>query len=151
MTTVFFQIIVAVTVASLVMGLWNLLRMFMDQGEQRKINTRLKRTIEDQVQSDLTKSLRRRTGLDEVQGMLGRFEIIHNVNKTLLQSAPNVTLKKFLWIVAASAVGLMLMVFLIFTGIDTKLCNQAQPVELGKASDSPHSSLFFASLAQNYR
>ncbi|MDB5327447.1 MAG: Bacterial type secretion system protein domain protein [Phycisphaerales bacterium] len=121
MTTIFFQIIVAVTVASLVMGLWNLLRMFMDQGEQRKINGRLKRTIEDQVQSDLTKSLRRRTGLDEVQGLLGRFEIVHNVNKTLLQSAPNVTLKKFLWIVASSAVGLMLMVFLITMGVFVSL------------------------------
>ena len=117
MTSVYFQIIVALTVASLVMGLWNLLRMLVGQGEQRKINTRLKRTIEDQVQSDLTKSLRRRTGLDDVQGVLGRFEIVHNVNKTLLQSAPNVTLKKFLWIVVASGVGLMLMVFLVTMGV----------------------------------
>ena len=117
MTSVYFQIIVALTVASLAMGLWNLFRMFVGQGEQRRINTRLKRTIEDQVQSDLTKSLRRRTGLDDVQGVLGRFEVIHNVNKTLLQSAPNVTLKKFLWIVVASGVGLMLMVFLVTMGV----------------------------------
>lgn len=113
MQEIIFQALVALTVAGLVTGLWHLLRSLLNLGDQRRLHGRLQRSIEDQVQSDLAKSLRRRTGLDEVQGWIGQFEIIHNVNKTLLQSTPNVTLKKFLWIVVASSIGLMLFVFMI--------------------------------------
>ncbi|MGC4033828.1 MAG: type II secretion system F family protein [Tepidisphaeraceae bacterium] len=118
---ILFQIIISVSVASLVVFFWNMFRAMSDNAEQRKLKNRLARTIEDQVQSDLAKSIRRRTGLDEVKGVLGRFEIMHNVNKTLLQSAPNLTLKKFLWIVTASAVGCLLMVFLVTMGVVVSL------------------------------
>lgn len=118
---ILFQIIVSVSVASLVVFFWNTFRAMNDNAEQRKLKNRLTRTIEDQVQSDLAKSIRRRTGLDEVKGILGRFEIMHNVNKTLLQSAPNLTLNRFLGYVAASAVGCMLMVFLVTMGVVVSL------------------------------
>jgi len=89
--------------------------------EERKIKNRLSGGIESQVQADLANTIRRRTGLDDVQGLLGQYEIFHAINRTLLQSAPKLTLQKFLYIVAGSAVGAMFLVFLITTGIIVSL------------------------------
>ena len=121
MSAILFQAFVAVAFASFVAFGWNVLQMLLEQAEQRKLKGRLSKSIEHQVSSEIGKSIHRRTGLDEVQGVLGRFELFHNVNKTLLQSSPNLTLKKFLWIVAASGVGLMLLVFLITLGVVVSL------------------------------
>jgi len=89
--------------------------------EERKIKNRLSGGIESQVQADLANTIRRRTGLDDVQGVLGQYEIFHAINRTLLQSAPKLTLQKFLYIVVGSAVGAMFLVFLITTGIIVSL------------------------------
>ena len=115
-----FQLLIGASVALAAYGLWGLTRGLVDN-EQRKLKDRLSKSIEHQVQSQLAQSIQRRTGLDEVQGLLGRFEIIHTINKTLLQSAPNLTLKQFLYIMLGSSVGLMLLVFLITTGVVVSL------------------------------
>jgi tight adherence protein B len=120
MNNVLFQLLVSVAAGALVMFAWNVITTLM-RGEQRKLKTRLSKSIEHEVSSELSKSIRRRTGLDEVQGLLGKFELIHTVNKTLLQSAPNVTLKKFLWIVFAAGMSSMLLVFLITLGVVVSL------------------------------
>jgi tight adherence protein B len=104
--------------SSVTMGVWSIWRLMpgLLKNEERKIKTRLSQGVESQVQSELARSIRRRTGLDDVQGVLGRFEVMHHINRTLLQSAPKLTLRKFLYIVAASGVGAMFIVFLITTG-----------------------------------
>ncbi len=104
--------------SSVTMGVWSLWRLLpgLLKNEERKIKSRLSSGIESQVQSDLARSIRRRTGLDDVQGVLGQFEVMHHINRTLLQSAPKLTLKKFLYIVLAAGVGAMFIVFLITTG-----------------------------------
>lgn len=104
--------------SSVTMGVWSLWRLLpgLIKNEERKIKSRLSSGIESQVQSDLARSIRRRTGLDDVQGVLGQFEVMHHINRTLLQSAPKLTLKKFLYIVLAAGVGAMFIVFLITTG-----------------------------------
>lgn len=121
MLAITFQAIVALSVGAIVMFAWNMFRAVGERGDSRRLKGRLNSSIEHQVQSDLAKSIRRRTGLDEVKGLLGKFEIFHNVNKTLLQSAPTLTLQKFLWIVVASSVGLMCLVFLITMGLFVSL------------------------------
>ncbi|HEX8324303.1 MAG TPA: type II secretion system F family protein [Tepidisphaeraceae bacterium] len=121
MLAIVYQALIALSVAGVVAFVWNMFHDAMHRGEQRRLKGRLSKSIEHEVQSELGKSIRRRTGLDEVQGLLGRFEVFHNVNKTLLQSAPNLTLKKFLYIVLGSATGGMLLVFLITMGIFVSL------------------------------
>ena len=111
-----FQLLVAFSTAGFLVALWQCAAALI-RGDQRKLKVRLSKSIEHQVSSELAKSIRRRTGLDEVQGLLGRFELFHTVNKTLLQSAPTLTLKKFLWIVLASGVGTSMLVFLITMGL----------------------------------
>lgn len=120
MATLAFPILVASSVILGVVGLWQTLRGVF-RLDNARLKDRLTKSIEHEVQSSLAKSIRRRTGLDEVQGILGQFEIFHEVNKTLLQSAPNLTLQKFLWIVLASGVGTMFVVFLITTGFVVSL------------------------------
>jgi tight adherence protein B len=115
MTLIALPILVGSTVMLGIIGLWNTL-VALFNSERSRMRDRLAKSVEHQVQSELAKSIRRRTGLDEVQGLLGKFELFHEVNKTLLQSAPGLTLKKFMYIVLASAVGLMLVVFLVTTG-----------------------------------
>lgn len=107
------------TASSVTLGTYAIWRAIpgLTRREERKIKSRLSGGIESQVQSELAKSIRRRTGLDDVQGALGQIEIMHQINRTLLQSAPNMTLQKFLYIVAASAFGAMFVVFLITTGV----------------------------------
>lgn len=121
MHDIFFQVLVSVSVAAVAMFAWNMYRAAAERGESRRLKGRLTGSIEHQVTSELSKSIRRRTGLDEVKGVLGRFELFHNINKTLLQSAPTLTLKRFLWYVVAAGVGLMMMVFLITGGLFVSL------------------------------
>ena len=116
-----FQLILAGSVAAVVMAVWNAFGSVVEHRSHRKLKGRLAASIEHQVSSEISKSIRRRTGLDEVQGLLGRFSVVHTINKTLLQSAPHVTLKKFLYIVAASSIGLMLVVFLVTMGVIVSL------------------------------
>jgi tight adherence protein B len=115
------------TASSVTLGTWAIWHAIpgLLGREERKIKSRLGGGIESQVQSDLAKSIRRRTGLDDVQGALGQFEIMHQINRTLLQSAPNMTLQKFLYIVAASGFGAMFVVFLITTGVIVSLVGAA--------------------------
>jgi tight adherence protein B len=115
-----FQLLVGVSVTMLIVGTWGIVRSFLDP-ESRKVRERLNSSLEHQVQTQVNRSIRRRTGLDEVKGLLGQFEVFHEINKTLLQSAPNLTLKKFLYIVAAASFGMMAFVFLITTGIVVSL------------------------------
>jgi tight adherence protein B len=115
MTALAFPILIASTVVLGLLGLWRGLSAAFN-GDGRKIKSRLTKSLESQVQSEIAKSIRRRTGLDEVQGLLGEFEIFHTVNRTLLQSAPHLTLKKFLYIVLASGVSTMFVIFLVTTG-----------------------------------
>jgi tight adherence protein B len=120
MIAIAFPIVVASSVVLGVLGLW---RAFsgVATGDARRLKHRLQRNMESHVDVDVGKSIRRRTGLDEVQGLLGEYEIFHHINRTLLQSAPNVTLKKFLWTVAGSGVGGMFLVFLITGGFIVSL------------------------------
>jgi tight adherence protein B len=120
MTEIALPILVAASVILGLLGVWRVIVALMNQDE-RKLKGRLTRSLESQVQSDIGKTIRRRTGLDEVQGLLGEFEIFHSINRTLLQSAPHMTLSKFLWIVLASGVGAMLVIFLVTTGIIVSL------------------------------
>jgi len=115
-----FQLLVGVSVTMLIVGTWGIVRSFLDP-ESRKVRERLNSSLEHQVQTQVNRSIRRRTGLDEVKGLLGQFEVFHEINKTLLQSAPNLTLKKFLYIVAAASFGMMAFVFLITTGVVVSL------------------------------
>ncbi len=107
-----------ITASSVTMGVWAISQIIpgMFKGEGRKIKTRLGGGVESQVQSELAQSIRRRTGLDDVQGLLGQYELFHTINRMLLQSAPKVTLQKFLYIVLASGLGAMFVIFLITTG-----------------------------------
>ncbi len=120
MTDLAFPII---TASSVTMGVYAIAKFLpgLLGTEERKIKNRLSGGIESQVQADLANTIRRRTGLDDVQGLLGQYEIFHAINRTLLQSAPKLTLQKFLYIVAGSAVGAMFLVFLITTGIIVSL------------------------------
>lgn len=113
-------IFTALSVTMFVFGTYKLV-MSVIHSEGRKLKDRLASSIESQVQNDLSKSIRRRTGLDDVQGLLGDFEVFHHINRTLLQSAPSLTLQKFLYIVAASAFGAMFIVFLLTTGFVVSL------------------------------
>jgi len=115
-----FQLLVGLSVTLLLVGVWGLVRSFFDP-DARKVRERLNGTLENQVQAQVNRSIRRRNGLDEVKGVLGQFEIFHEINKTILQSAPKLTLKKFLWIVVASSLGAMALVFLITTGLIVSL------------------------------
>jgi len=121
MTDLIFPTIAAGSVAMGAYGISAIARGFMGNGAERRLKDRLQSTVESEVQSDIAKSIRRRTGLDEVQGVLAQYEIFHEINKTLLQSAPNVTLKRFLWIVAGSAFGAFMLVFLVTTGFVVSL------------------------------
>lgn len=111
------------TASSVTVGVWGLWRLIpgLLRSDERKIKSRLTQGVESRIQTELSRSIRRRTGLDEVQGILGRFEVMHQINRTLLQSAPNLTLQKFLYIVAASALSSMFLVFLITTGFVVSL------------------------------
>jgi tight adherence protein B len=120
MMSVALPVLVASSVGLAVFGSFRIAQQ-LNNKEGRRLKERLGGGVENQVQSDLAKSIRRRTGLDDVQGLLGEFEVFHQINKTLLQSVPNMTLKKFLWIVAGSAFGSMLLVFLITTGFVVSL------------------------------
>ena len=120
MMSVALPVLVASSVGLAVFGSFRIAQQ-LNNKEGRRLKERLGSGVENQVQSDLAKSIRRRTGLDDVQGLLGEFEVFHQINKTLLQSVPNMTLKKFLWIVAGSAFGSMLLVFLITTGFVVSL------------------------------
>ncbi len=116
MEELIFPIISAMAVAISVYAVSKLAFEKVGAGSDRKLKNRLQATVESQVQSELSKNIRRRTGLDEVQGLLGKYEVFHEINKTLLQSAPNMTLKKFLYIVLACGMSLMMVVFLLTTG-----------------------------------
>ncbi len=120
MVALAFPILVASTVILGLIGMWNTLRGFFNLDNAR-LKDRLAKSLEHDVQSSLAKSIRRRTGLDDVHGLLGRFELFHEVNRILLQSVPNLTLQKFLWVVVASGVGTMFIVFLITTGLVVSL------------------------------
>ncbi len=111
------------TASSVTMGVYAIAKLVpgLLGNEERKIKSRLAGGVESQVQAELAKTIRRRTGLDDVQGVLGEFEIFHQINRTLLQSAPKLTLQKFLYIVAGSAVGAMFLVFLITAGLIVSL------------------------------
>ena len=120
MSELTFQLLVGLSVALTIIGVWGILRSLFNP-DQRKMRDRLSGSLEHQVQTQVNKSIRRRTGLDEVKGILGQFEVFHEINKTLLQSSPNLTLQRFLWTVAGCAFGLMALVFLITTGIVVSL------------------------------
>lgn len=121
MTELLLPIFAASAVAFGVFGVGTLVLSATGNSAGRRLKTRLTSSIESQVQSELAKSIRRRTGLDEVQGLLGEYQIFHEINKTLLQSAPNITLQKFLYIVGASAFGSFCVVFLVTTGFIVSL------------------------------
>jgi tight adherence protein B len=120
MTAIAFPILVASTVLFGILGLWRSIATLAAR-DGRKLKMRLQRGAENPVEGDIAKSIRRRTGLDEVQGLLGEYELFHNINRTLLQSAPHITLKKFLWIIVASGIGGMFIVFLITGGFIVSL------------------------------
>ena len=120
MTAIAFPFLVASSVLIGVLGLWRAIAK-VASGDNRRLKERLKIGSEAQVDTDIAKSIRRRTGLDEVHGLLGQYEIFHNINLTLLKSAPNVTLKKFLWQVVGAGIGAMFLVFLITGGFIVSL------------------------------
>ncbi|HEX8342338.1 MAG TPA: type II secretion system F family protein [Tepidisphaeraceae bacterium] len=119
-----FPIVVATSVLLGILGMWRVLAG-MASGDGRRLKERLARSTETAAQTEIAKSIRRRTGLDEVHGLLGNYELFHNINRTLLQSAPNVTLKKFLWIVVGTGVGAMFFVFLVTGGLIVSLVASA--------------------------
>lgn len=120
MSELTFQLLVCLSVTMFIVGVWGILRAMFNP-DARKMRDRLSTSLEHQVQTQVAKSIRRRTGLDEVKGVLGQFEVFHEINKTLLQSNPNLTLKKFLWTVVGFSCGLAALVFLITTGIVVSL------------------------------
>jgi tight adherence protein B len=112
------------TASSVGMGVWAIFRIApgVMRRDERKIKSRLSGGGSEGVaHGDVAKTIRRRTGLDDVQGLLGEFEVFHHVNRMLLQSAPKVTLQKFLTYVACAGAAGMFLVFLITTAVIVSL------------------------------
>ena len=112
MAVIAFPILVASSVIVGFLGLWRGIAA-LAAGDGRRLKERLRRSVGSEAQVAIAKSIRRRTGLDEVKGVLGKYELFHNINRTLLQSAPHLTLNKFLTHVLAAGFGTLFVVFLI--------------------------------------
>lgn len=116
MESILFQIVVMTAVMLAVYSLWRIVQSFTNP-EERKLKGRLIKSMEDQVSSEIAKSIRRRTGLDELSGWFSNYEVFRTINKTLLQSAPNMTFQKFMTYVGASAFTGFFIVFIITFGL----------------------------------
>lgn len=99
-----------------VYSLWRIVSSFANP-EERKLKGRLTKSTEEMVASDVAKSIRRRTGLDELSGWFADYEVFRTINKTLLQSAPNMTFQKFMTYVGIAAFVGFFIVFIITFGL----------------------------------
>ncbi|HEY0009059.1 MAG TPA: hypothetical protein VGB55_10085, partial [Tepidisphaeraceae bacterium] len=73
MLSVALPALIATSVGLAVFGVWRGAAAYFNNDE-RRLKDRLSNGVESRVQTSLAKSIRRRTGLDEVHGTLGKFE-----------------------------------------------------------------------------
>lgn len=113
MDSTFLSLIVALFVATLIWGVWAALRG-MTSGDDRKLLDRLSRS--GNSDPNAATAVFRANDSIELTGLLGNYNFLHELNRTLLQSFPDLPLRKFLMIAGSCAAGVFLVVAMMTGG-----------------------------------